>query len=449
KVYRDMAASTVRALSALLLGAAILVLGQGLLLTLVPQAMSVREFSVQAVSFVGAAYFAGFFTGAWRGDAILRSVGHIRAYGGLIALIIVAVLSLPFFSNAVVWFILRFLHGFAAGGAFLAIEAWLNSATDERSRGKVLATYMVVTLGGLGFAQFLSAAGDVGSQTPFIVGGILFAASIIPVVLTRIEVPVVDSAEGIPVREVYRYSPFGFVATFAAGMGMGAFWALGPFFAAELDGVNASTLMATAVFAGLLLQWPVGYFSDRCDRRAVAAFIAGVAAIVALLVFAFMGTLGPWVVYVFFAFLGGQFCLYPLAMAHAVDQARAQGAAMGVARGLIMAVGLGQTVGPLAAGAFLALSEPNGFLLFFAVVLGGVALYTRRRMKLGVHVVPEQQSAYVFTRTTTPVGAELDPRTDETFASIAPASDHESQNGGDAEEGEEPGEIRDRGQNDG
>jgi MFS family permease len=235
-------------------------------------------------------------------------VGHVRSYGGLVALIIVAVLSLPFFSSPAVWFVLRFLHGFAAGGAFLAIEAWLNGASDEGTRGRVLASYMVVTLGGLGAAQFLVGTGDAVALEPFVLGGILFAASIIPVVLTRIDVPPIEAAEGAPLGEVYRHSPFGFVTSFAVGMSIGAFWAMAPFFAAEME-LSVSVLMATAVFSGLLLQWPAGFFSDRYDRRLVAVSIAGIAGLFAVLTFALAGLVGNWLIYAFFAVLGGQFCL--------------------------------------------------------------------------------------------------------------------------------------------
>lgn len=440
-----MAGTTVKSLAALLIGTAILILGQGLMLALVPLSMNARGFSVTAVSLVGAAYFAGFFAGAWRGDAILRSVGHIRAYGGLVALIIVAVLSLPFFSEAAIWVVLRFLHGFAAGGAFLAIEAWLNGAADEKSRGRVLASYMVVTLGGLGAAQFLADVGDITTTTPFIVGGILFAASIIPVVLTRIDVPPIDTAVGTPLSEVYQRSPFGVVTSFAVGMSIGAFWTLGPFFASEMElsVSQASTLMATAVFAGLLLQWPAGYFSDRYDRRLVAVVIAGTAGAAAIIAIVFMGIVGIPLIYVFFAVLGSQFCLYPIAMAHAVDQVQGRNESLGVARGLIMSNGLGQTIGPLLAGPFVALFEPRGLLIYFAVILGGIALFTRRRMKVGAHVTASQQGAYIFARSTTPAGAELNPRIDDDV------SDHEGEHGSDTEERKKPGQIRDGGQDDG
>ena len=165
-------------------------------------------------------------------------------------------------------------------------------------------------------------------------------------------------------------------------MSIGAFWTLGPFFASEMElsVSQASTLMATAVFAGLLLQWPAGYFSDRYDRRLVAVVIAGTAGAAAIIAIVFMGIVGIPLIYVFFAVLGSQFCLYPIAMAHAVDQVHGRNESLGVARGLIMSNGLGQTIGPLLAGPFVALFEPRGLLIYFAVILGGIALFTRRRM---------------------------------------------------------------------
>jgi len=381
------------------------------MLALVPQAMNAMAFSVQAVSFVGAAYFAGFFAGAWRGEAIMHSVGHVRTYAGLIALIIVSVLALPFFDSPWIWFALRFLHGFAAGGAFLTIEAWMNGAADTNNRGRVLASYMVVTLGGLGISQFLASAGDVTSLTPVVIGGILFAASIIPVVLTRIDAPQLEKTASLPLGDVYKNSPFGFVIVFAVGMCQGAFWAIGPFFAAEAATISVSAVMALAVFAGLLYQWPTGYFSDKIDRRLLVAVITAVVSIAAIVAFLIMSAGGAWMIYVFFIVLGAQFCLYPVAMAHAVSQAPDRNASLGVARGLIMAVGLGQTVGPLVAGPFVSFIQPAGLLVYFAVLFGGMTFYSYRRMNIGAQVVPGEQQPFVFTRMTTPIGAEIDPRT--------------------------------------
>ncbi|MDP1586833.1 MAG: hypothetical protein Q8M07_03720, partial [Prosthecobacter sp.] len=205
-------------MASLLLGTAFLILGQGLMLGLVPSSMNVRGFGATWAAIVGAAYFFGFFLGAWRGGHIISAVGHIRSYGGLIALVIVSTLALALLPMAPMWTLLRFLHGFAAGGAFLAIEAWLNGAAGTRSRGRLLAMYMVITLGGLGSAQLLTSLSPAISPVPFLIGGVLFAASIVPVMLTRIDAPPIVDGPRLPLRDVYAHSPFALTTSFAAGM---------------------------------------------------------------------------------------------------------------------------------------------------------------------------------------------------------------------------------------
>jgi len=399
-----------RSLTVLLLGTAFLILGQGLLLAIVPLSMNTRGFSAQTAALAGAAYFAGFMIGAWRGGKIIETVGHIRSYGGLIAIVILAVLLLPLFSSPAAWSVLRFAHGFAAGGAFLVIEAWLNGGTEGPWRARVLATYMVISLGGLGVAPFLVAVSNIGA-TPFIIGGIFFAASIVPVMLTRIDAPEIEPATATPFIETYRRSPFSFVTSLTAGMTIGAFWTLAPYFAARvgMSVQSAGALVATTVFAGLLLQWPVGYLSSRYDRRLIVAVITGTAAAALMLGVLLMGALSPGVLFIAFAVLGGQFCLYPLSISHALDNTSGRNVAMEMSRGLLMANGLGQTLGPLAAGPFFGLG-PQGLMIYFIVVLAGMAIFTTWRLRVGVTITPDQQSPHVFVRTTTPAGTRLDPR---------------------------------------
>ncbi len=403
---------SIRPLATLLLGTALLILGQGLLLAVVPLSMNDRGFSAQTASLVGAAYFAGFMTGVWRGENIIQAVGHIRAYGGLIALVIVAVLLLPFFPTPAGWGTLRFVHGFAAGGAFLAIEAWLNGGTEDAWRGRVLAIYMVISLGGLGSGPFFANISGISGASAFLIGGLFFAASIIPVMLTKIDAPSIVSTLRTPLIEIYRQSPFSVMTSLAAGMSIGAFWTLAPFFASDvgMSVKGASGLVATTVFSGLLLQWPIGYISGRQDRRKIVVVITGTAAISALVALAFMDALGEITLYASFAVLGGHFCLYPLSMAHAIDNATGSNSALGMSRGLLLANGVGQTVGPLLAGPFFVVLGPKGLMVYFAALLAGIAIFTAWRLRVGVDVAPELQGKHVFVRTTTPAGVLLDPR---------------------------------------
>jgi MFS family permease len=385
------------------------------MLGLVPSSMSVRGFSAASVGLVGAAYFLGFLLGAWRGWTVISEVGHVRSFGGLIALILVSVLALPLLPNPWAWGILRFVHGFAAGGAFLAIEAWLNGAAGTKVHGRLLAIYMIITLGGLSGAQLLAGVSAATTPIPFLIGGILFAASILPVMLTRIEAPAILNMERMPVRQVYRHSPFAFATSFAAGMSVGAFWTFTPYVARDmgLSLERSSMLVAATVFAGLLWQWPAGSASDRFDRRHVVVVVtaAGAAAALALLLTMDVSRLA--VLYVGFAVLAGFFCLYPLTVAHALDHAPDSSTTLALSQGLLMSNGLGQTIGPLVAGVLVSTVGPRGLPLYFLLLLGGITAFAVWRLRTGFPVAPEAQGKHVFVRTTTPAGAGLDPRLTE------------------------------------
>ncbi|HOP19182.1 MAG TPA: hypothetical protein PK585_03800, partial [Amphiplicatus sp.] len=144
-----------RPVAALLLGATLLFVGQGVFLILTPLKLAEHGYSTVIISAVGSAYFAGIMTGAWFGDRVVRAFGNVRAYGGFIALIMCAALPLAFFENAITWAAFRFLHGWAAAGAFLAIESWLHAAPPNSWRGRVIGAYTALTLVGLGAGQLL------------------------------------------------------------------------------------------------------------------------------------------------------------------------------------------------------------------------------------------------------------------------------------------------------
>ena len=74
------APGVVSSISSLLLGFALLVMGNGLLGTLTALRMVHANFPSMTVGFVQAAYYAGFMLGAWRGGSLIARIGHHRAF---------------------------------------------------------------------------------------------------------------------------------------------------------------------------------------------------------------------------------------------------------------------------------------------------------------------------------------------------------------------------------
>src|SRR3546814_20761089 len=82
-------------------------------------------------------------------------------------------------------------------------------------------------------------------------------------------------------------SPAGVAGCAAAGLVSGAFWTLAPVFAlnAGLDITEVSLFMSVIVMGGALGQWPLGYLSDRHDRRKVLLGTLAVACVLAAIMY--------------------------------------------------------------------------------------------------------------------------------------------------------------------
>ena len=72
-------------IGALLTGIALLLLGTGLLNTLLALRGSAEGFADQTLGLLGSAYFAGFILGTWLCPRLIRRMGHVRSFTFLAA----------------------------------------------------------------------------------------------------------------------------------------------------------------------------------------------------------------------------------------------------------------------------------------------------------------------------------------------------------------------------
>ncbi len=399
---------------ALLLGTTILLSGQGLFLILVPTKLGQQGFAPSWISGVATAYFAGYTLGAWFGGRIIRRVGHIRVYGGLLAIAIASALALPLEADVTGWLALRFLYGASIAGVYLVIESWLNAVIPNKWRGRVLSIYTALSLGALGAGQLLINVYPTEGKDLFLLGGIVLAISIVPVVLSRVTAPEIAVFSHFSLPSLFRLSPFGIVSSVSAGLMTGAFWALTPLFgvARELSTSEIALLMAFPVFGGLFLQLGIGYLSDRMDRR-TALLAAATGALLAALAILFLGGISLTFLLPAMTLFGGMtFALYPLALSHAVDQLAEGENVLPISAGLLIANGAGMAVGPLIAGQFFDHFGANGLIIFFALTAGWIISYTLWRISRHGPVPEAARSYFVPVGDMTTMGVELDPRID-------------------------------------
>ncbi|MCK7533442.1 MAG: hypothetical protein MZV63_21615 [Marinilabiliales bacterium] len=71
-----------------------------------------------------------------------------------------------------------------------------------------------------------------------------------------------------------------------SGLTLGGFWGLAPVYASQVgfDAAGVGLLMSITILGGAVLQWPIGLFSDKHDRRVVLLWVVAIAAVLALVI---------------------------------------------------------------------------------------------------------------------------------------------------------------------
>jgi MFS family permease len=394
----------------LLLAVFLLALGSGLLGTLLSVRLAVAAVDPLTAGAVMSAYFVGLFAGSMIMQRWIVSVGYIRTYAAFSAILSAALLLHPFSLDPFLWSALRLVEGFCMAGLLLCVESWLNVRSTRESRGQILALYMVVFYAANGLGQLFLALDDSGFGL-FVIASMIVSVAAVPVALTRVEAPATAASVNFGIRKLYDVSPTGIVGSLMSGVVVGAFYALGPFFAIAVgfSPTQAAGFMSAAIFGGLVAQWPIGRLSDKFDRRRVIIFVNLATAAVA----APMALLGPshfvLLLVLVGAFGGLAFTLYPLSVANANDNVDPADV-VATGRGLLVAYSVGAFLGPLISAVAMYGVRPGALFLFMAGICVATSLYVWWRITRRAPVPEEQRVPYQMLPRMTPEAMEMDPR---------------------------------------
>jgi MFS family permease len=318
--------SPLLAVAAILAGITIVSLGQGVFATLVPIRLTEAGLPADRVGLVVAASAVGFLAGCLVVGRLIRLVGHIRAFSAFAAASCLAGLALPWTVGLPGWFLLRLAMGFCSAGLFMVAESWLNELTPRHLRGRILTSYVVVVMLALGAGQALLTVVDTRDVLPFVLASAAFTLALIPVTLTRSRHPSVPHRIRPILRKAYRNSPVGAVGCVVVGLVAATLQGVAPVWGVHrgFSTAEIATLMAATQIGGLLCQWPLGWLSDRIDRRWVILG-ASLCTIVAAAGSIAAGSGSFTLLIVLFALWGGMAeAIYPLSVAHANDHAKPQ-----------------------------------------------------------------------------------------------------------------------------
>ena len=391
----------------LLVAIFVLMAGSGFLSTLIAVRLEQAGQSALLIGLVATSYFGGLTLGALKVAPLIGRVGHIRAFAAFVSFYSASSLSYAIIDNAAVWTVLRFADGFVMSGVFVCLESWLNRVARPDNRSAILAAYMIALYAGQAVGQFLLNLGDSAPALPFMASAVLLSLSVLPVVLTKIEQPIMEDVAAFSLKRLYAVSPLGIVGTLATGMMLGAFYALGAVFVQRVGLPLSQVALFTScvISGGVALQYPLGRLSDRFDRRRVinASMLA-----TAVLCAALALVREPVAILAVGALFGGfAFALYPLCVAHSNDHLD-ESERVGASSGLVLVYSVGAAMGPMAGSVAMALLGPAGLFGAIGAVALAATLFGLWRAAVSKPVPEAEQQDFQSLPRTTPMAAVLE-----------------------------------------
>ena len=350
---------------ALMLGMMLLMVGNGLQGTLIGVRGELEGFSTIELSVVMSAYFVGFLGASRLVPELIRRVGHVRVFAALASFISAVLIAYPLLANPIFWSLGRVVIGFCYCGVYITAESWLNNSVNNDNRGQALSLYMIVQMIGIVAAQGVLALGDPKGYSLFIIISILVSISFAPILLSISPTPAFERTKAMSLLQLFKNSPLGCVGMFLLGGVFSAQFGMSAVFGSQIGlSLSQISLFVAAFYIGaMIFQYPIGWISDRMDRRLLILLISAFSAFGSICAY-FAGDY--FFALVFAAFLVGGLSnpLYSLLIAHANDFIEYEDMASAAA-GLLFINGIGAIFGPLIIGYAM---ESFGAEIFFIII---------------------------------------------------------------------------------
>ena len=397
--------------AALLLGSAFLLFAGGINGIILPVRGAGEGFETFSLGLIGTGFAIGYVAGCMLSPPLVAKVGHVRAFSVMCAFASLSVLGSLLLVYPATWIVLRALTGFAFAGAAMIVESWLGERATPETRGRIFGLYTMVNLAASTGGQLTISLGDTSGALFFVMAAMFYTLALVPTAASGGPQPKPLVRVRLDVRALWRNSPIAVVGALVIGVSNAAFGTLSAVYAVRigLETGSIALFASVGILIGALVQMPVGYLSDRMDRRLVLIGVAAVA-LLAELMFLVIAPVSPlWNVALAGMFGGAIYAMYPLVVTHAQDHSTPE-SLIQVSGGLLLLYGCGAIVGPLLAGAVMETVGPRGMFVTSFVVHVALIAYAAwrisRRADPGTAEKVDFQPG-VLARTATPQTAAL------------------------------------------
>lgn len=380
----------------LFFGLAMIMIGNGLQGTLLGVRANIEGFSTMTIGLIMSLYYVGFLMGSIFVPKLIQGVGHIRVFAALASLASTTVLFHGIFDQPWIWCVVRVATGFAYAGLYIVIESWLNQAATNQNRGKVMALYLIILYAGMTLGQFLLNVADPADVELFVLTSILVTLAVLPISLSSRPAPVFATPERVSIKKLYEYSPLGIAGVMISGLASSALFSIGPVYAAEM-GLSVSqlaTFMAAFISGGVIFQAPIGWMSDKFDRRKVligvtvmTAALCGLAWFVSLHSTAALIAVMP--------LIGGTaLAIYGLSVSHTNDHLQPAQIVAASATLILLNGGI-SIVGPFMATGSMSVFGTNSFFVYVGIIYAFLGVFGIYRACKAPPVPLEEQGSYI------------------------------------------------------
>ncbi len=398
----------------------LMLLGSGLLSTYLALHVAERADGI----WVGAlmtGFYLGLVLGGKLGHRLIARVGHIRTYVASAGIVTAAVLMHGMSENLPVWLALRIVVGLGMMSMYMVVESWLSEQSTSNERGMVFSGYMMASYLGMVLGQLVLAAMPELDINLLLFVALCFALCLVPVALTRRIHPEPLHPAPLEPRYFIQRVPLSMLTSLVAGAMVGAFYGLAPLYASRigLPTQMIGLFMATCIVAGLLVQGPLGWLSDRLERPTLIRFCSALLMLLALP--QALSTDLP----ILFIFIGGSLCcmllfsLYPLAVAFANDNIEAE-KRVSLTAVLLTTFGVGASISPLLIGGLMKSLGPNMLYVSLSLFAMLIVIRVRPQAISGDTLSDEAPLQHIYMPdgiSSSPLAAALDPRIEESHVS--------------------------------
>lgn len=399
------------AVGAIITGIVFLQGGMGLMSVLLPLRMQEAGFSTTEIGIMSAGFATGFFLGCIFAPRLILRIGHIRAFACFATVLSALTLALAIDTDLALWTSARLLSGICFAGLLTISDSWISGETEASVRGRVMAVYMIFYKMAQALGPLVFTFAAISGNWHFMLVSALFSLSLLPVALREGGNPTPPLKERMTLKKVYQTTPLAVVGCMCLGMTNSPMNNLIAIYGVEIGlEISGAVMLSAALQVGALaLQWPMGWASDKRDRRKVMIFGMLMMAMFSAII-AFMPTMPLWVYIILVGVLGGfAMSIYPIILAHAGDYTSSK-QMVPLCATLMLAFAVGMAIGPITGSFAMDVLGPEGLFIhtiLFCLVFVIFALY---RMGKRTSVPVDKHVAFVNMPASSTAISQLDPR---------------------------------------